>query len=1833
MKENRFHWEHIRKFFLNLFPARITALFPLMLGIGMMFGFVHPVSGDELIVNGSFETGDLSGWNATAAGDNPFRDWSVSPLGEGGGYTTLAKTRPQDGQYVVWNGFEGDTLEFFLFQNVTIPTFPGTATRATLSWQHRIQWNFVWGNKATEERTFSVEIRDVGTNDVIETLYSFGTGTQDENPTGDTGWEDNNVDLSAYAGQTVRITFREIVPEDSTGPGQVELDAISLQALPNADPVITLPSGASVDYDENGGPVYLDQQATVTDSDNVEFNGGQLTVAITENGTVNDSLTILSEGTGSKQISVSGSTVSYSGVPFATYTGGSGTTPLVFTFNSSAATPGAAQALIRRIQYSNSSRNPSLASRSVQFTVTDGDGGTSNQPIKIVNMIGQNDAPVAVDDAYNGNEGEALTIAADQGVLINDTDIENDSLSAVLVDVPVNGTVTLNADGSFTYTHDGSETTSDSFTYMANDGIDNSNVATVSLTITPVNDAPLAVADSYTVEEGEALTVDAANGVLANDTDAEGNAFTAVLISQPANGTLTFNADGSFTYVHAGVEGDTDSFSYRAQEESGIGTDTVVTITVTPRNDAPVAAAESYTVDEGETLTVDAAQGVLANDSDVENDPLTAVLVTEPVNGALTLNADGSFSYEHDGSETTSDSFAYAPNDGSENGNTVTVSITVNPVNDAPVAVEDTYSVNEGETLNVAATEGVLANDTDAENDALTAVLVEGPTSGQLTLNADGSFSYVHDGSEVRGDSFTYRADEAGGLSSNVATVNISVTPQNDDPVANDDAYQINEGETLVAEGNLSVLTNDTDAESDPLTAAVVTEPANGTLTFNADGTFTYTHDGSETVADSFTYRANDGTVDSNVATVTITVNPVNDAPVAVADSYSVDEGAILAITADQGVLANDTDAENDALTATVLTAPANGTLTLNADGSFTYTHDGSETTEDSFTYTANDGNEDSEPATVSITINPVNDAPIVNNDAYQVNEGATLEATSEQLSVLNNDSDADGDTLTATLVTQPAHGTLTLNADGTFTYVHDGSEEDSDSFTYNANDGTTDGETIGTVTISIVPVNDAPVAVAASYTVDEGGTLDVTADQGVLANDTDAEGTTLTASLVDQPVNGTLVLNSDGSFTYVHDGSETTSDSFTYTASDGETESEAVTVTLTINPVNDVPVATIDGYLVDEGATLTVTAEEGVLANDTDAEEGDLTAILVSEPQNGTLTFANDGSFIYEHDGEEDASDFFTYRASDGTDESEIVTVGISITPVNDAPVAVADKYKVDEGKTLSRFASLGVLANDTDAENDPLSAILVTDPVNGELTLNSDGSFTYVHDGSETSRDSFTYKNSDGELESATARVSIQVSLVNDAPINILPASQTVIAGGELIMNATNENALNVSDVDAQDNPVEVMLWVDNGLLTLSRTIGLSFIYGNGSLDTGMIFKGKMSDINAALNEGLIYYPKDGFSGQDVLTFTTDDQGNTGAGREQFDTDELIIVVTEEAAVTPTPTPAVTNPVYITDELIDTTDINKEIDPDDLRDLSGEVDYDTEEERAMAIKWNLNLRSVVDVHIYVRVNGGDVISGAKLFNGYYYLGRTADGSARQFNFAPSARLLAKPFVDGPQFGNSYEFRVYLLKIIEGKFRASGPYEHAAPVFLAEEGTVVTTPTPIPQPTSTPLPVVDTSPTPTATPEATVAVTPTPTATPGAETAVTVTDDVGSTADLSNDQDTDSQDEVSLVIRWDEIDPSNVFDIHVYVKPADTTGLDGVRIINGYYFLGQTKDPAATLLNWTPDSNLISLPFRNGPVSGESYEFRVYVIEQVEGQYQVRKPISNAGPVSYVIE
>ena len=346
----------------------------------------------------------------------------------------------------------------------------------------------------------------------------------------------------------------------------------------------------------------------------------------------------------------------------------------------------------------------------------------------------------------------------------------------------------------------------------------------------------------------------------------------------------------------------------------------------------PVAVADAYATSVDTPLTV-AAPGVLGNDDPRGAAGMIAVLDATTANGILDLNDDGSFSYTPNTGFTGGDSFTYYAQGLDTNGtvigtsNTVSVSLIVSAGNTAPVAGADSYATNAGTALSVPPAEGVLSNDTDADEDTLTAVLQSSPAKGVLAFNANGSFVYTPNAGSFGPDSFTYVAND-GTADSNPATVTIDV---NGAPVAADDpGFVTDENVPLTVGAAEGVLANDSDPDGDSLSAILVDPPGQGFVTLNTDGSFTYEPGNNFSGTDSFTYRASDGSAQSNIATATITVTNVSDTVSIVSVQYTNNGRKVLVVRADSSAPDNSV-----VLTATITSTEGEsitGTLDYNPD-------------------------------------------------------------------------------------------------------------------------------------------------------------------------------------------------------------------------------------------------------------------------------------------------------------------------------------------------------------------------------------------------------------------------------------------------------------------------------------------------------------------------------------------------------------------------------------------------------------------------------------------------------------------------------------------------------------------------------------------------------------------------------------------------------------------------------------------------------------------------------------------------------------------------------------
>ena len=493
----------------------------------------------------------------------------------------------------------------------------------------------------------------------------------------------------------------------------------------------------------------------------------------------------------------------------------------------------------------------------------------------------------------------------------------------------------------------------------------------------------------------------------------------------------------------------------------------------------------------------------------------------------------------------------------------------------------------------------------------------------------------------------------------------------------------------------------------------------------------------------------------------------VNTPPVAVADSYLTDEDTLLNISG-PGVLINDTDVGGDALMAALVSGPANGLLILSPDGSFSYTPNANFNGVDSFTYQANDGLANSSAATVTLTVNPVNDTPVSTTDAYNTDEDIALNVAAP--GVLGNDGDVDGDILTAVLVSNPANGTLTLNSDGSFSYMPNANFNGADSLTYQANDGLANSN-IATVTLIVNPVNDNPTVAPnnASVIVDEG---QAAANTGTVS-DVDGDPVALSASV------GAVTNNGDGTWSWslATDDGPAESQTVIITADDGQGGVTQTTFTLTVN--NVAPTATFANLsdVVNPGGTATLafnnpsdpsaadTAESFFYLFDCQGD-GVFDAPATTTPE-FDCTYPDAGAFnaigrIQDKDG-------------GFTDYSALVVV-------NTPPIAVDDSASTAQDTPVT----ISVLDNDSDPDGDPLVVIETTAPANGNVVVNPDNTITYTPNPGYHGPDSFTYTIADSGHLTASATVSITVvkfKLITPSTYSSCssqPTSDTIVVTG---------------------------------------------------------------------------------------------------------------------------------------------------------------------------------------------------------------------------------------------------------------------------------------------------------------------------------------------------------------------------------------------------------------------------------------------------------------------
>ncbi|MDW1499794.1 tandem-95 repeat protein [Vibrio sp. YT-19(2023)] len=1111
----------------------------------------------------------------------------------------------------------------------------------------------------------------------------------------------------------------------------------------------------------------------------------------------------------------------------------------------------------------------------VNFTFDVSDGTDTTSANIDVSVTPENDPPVAGSTSYTVHEDNSITIS-DEQLLANSSDIEGDVAISSVSYSGNDGVLEINGDGTYTFSPNENFTGDVSLDVVVVDEDGAVDTTTAGITVLEVNDPPIAGVTSYTIDEDEVITI-SAEQLLANSSDIEGEVALDSVSYSGSEGIFTDNGDGTFSFApNQNFNGEVN-LDVVVVDEDGATASTTANIDVLPINDAPVSGDLAYSVDEDNSITLSQEQ-LLAQATDVEGDALTASNLVVDGDATVTANDDGSFTITPDANFNGDIDITFDISDGSDTL-VATADLTVNPVNDLPQPEDQAFTIGEDGVLTFT-DQDLLDGATDIDGDDLS---VEGVTytgaDGVLTDNGDGTYSFAPN-ENFNGDvNFTF--DVSDGTDTVTANIDVSVTPENDPPVAGSTSYTVHEDNSITISDE-QLLANSSDIEGDVSIDSVSYSGNDGVLEINGDGTYTfspnenfngevsldvvvidedgatdsttagitvlevndppiagttsYTIDEDEVITisaeqllanssdiegevalDSVSYSGSEGiftdngdgtfsfapnqnfngevnldvvVVDEDGATASTTANidvlPINDAPVSGDLAYSVDEDNSITLSQEQ-LLAQATDVEGDALTASNLVVDGDATVTANDDGSFTITPDANFNGDIDITFDINDGS-DTIVATADLTVNPVNDLPQPEDQAFTIGEDGVLTFTDQDL--LDGATDIDGDDLSVEGVTYTgADGVLTDNGDGTYSFAPNENFNGDVNFTFDVSDGT---DTVtANIDVSVTPENDPPVAGSTSYTVHEDNSITIS-DEQLLANSSDIEGDVDISSVTYSGNDGVFQDNGDGTYTFSPNENFNGEVSLDVVVVDEEGAADSTTAGITVLEVNDPPIAGATSYSVNEDEVIIFT-EEQLLAQSSDVE-GDVSLESVSySGSDGILTANDDGTYSFAPNENFNGGVSLDVVVADEDGATATTNANIDVLPVNDAPVSGDLAYSVDEDGSIT-LSQEQLLAQAGDVDSDNLEAVNLTAVANATVVENQDGSFTITPDANFNGDIDLSFDLIDNDGASVEVGVDLTVNPVNDAPqstpVNIAGTEDTtiLITQDMLLANATD-------------------------------------------------------------------------------------------------------------------------------------------------------------------------------------------------------------------------------------------------------------------------------------------------------------------------------------------------------------------------------------------------------------------------------------------------------------
>lgn len=1042
-----------------------------------------------------------------------------------------------------------------------------------------------------------------------------------------------------------------------------------------------------------------------------------------------------------------------------------------------------------------------------------------------------NDPPVTQEDTLYILEDAAISIL---DVLLNDSD--PDAGDTLTISTPTSlglGTALIVMDTSISYIPFPDSNGVDFVVYQVCDTSNACDVGILRIFITSVNDAPVANKDSIVINE-DSMNVSVA--ILSNDMEPDGDAILIDSVYAPTSGGTAVVTNDTILYNPPANFSGLDSIQYTICDTALCDT-TYLIINVLPINEAPVAVKDSVTIPE-DTSTIKIA--LLANDYDVDGD----IIVIDSLYASIGLGilSNDTLCYSPSANFNGLDSIKYIITDGTFKDSTFII-INVLPINDAPIAVNDTITIPEDINPAIIA---VQANDSDPDGNLFGTTIITGPSNGNAVV-AGGNVNYSPAMSFNGMDTITYSiCDTEVPSLCDTATIFITIIGINDAPIAQNDTVCIVEDTAAIL---IAVEMNDTDVDGDPLTISIMTGATQSLIDSVRNDTIVYQPALNFNGLDSVQYQLSDGTL-TDQAWVYIKIDPKNDAPVAVVDSITIPEDTTNVLIA---VTINDNDVDlGDSLIATIVTGPTStGIATIINDTTIVYSPPANFNGIDTIVYQVCDTSAVCDIEQVIITVQSVSDRPIAVDDAYTVPEDTTNVVIDVQL----NDMDGDGDLLTTRIISTFMVAD-TLNGDSIiFSPTPD--SVNVQLIAYEICDPTGLCDT-GVVTITITPVNDAPIAVTDNIAINQD-----TSNVGIAAaaNDMDIDDDSLQITIVTSPTaaNGTASILGLDSILYTPLVGFSGLDTIHYTVCDTSNACDMGIVIVTVGFINTPPVAVDDNLtgIVEDA----VNASINVILNDSDINgAGDslkVTMIATPPASGGTATISGDSLILYTPPANFNGMDSLAYTVCDTAAACANAWVFFTVTSVNDKPVANKDTVYIN--RDTSNVLVL-VKMNDTDADGDNLTVMTIGNSTQGITPSVVNDSILYSAPAGYVGVDEITYKVTDtGGLMDTTT-----LTIVIIDPNNIPPTANTDFG---------TTTPGNVITIDVQANDVEP---------------------DGDSLITTIVSGPNASNVAVVLNNDSIQYtPAMTFAGPDTIIYKVCDPSLTCA------TDTVFILVENTLSV----------------------------------------------------------------------------------------------------------------------------------------------------------------------------------------------------------------------------------------------------------------------------------------------------------------------------------------------